>query len=96
MLAEMLRGDLTVEVGEWGEEYAPRFSDEDGAPIAYQAWTAENSRVVSGPLGLHKFPGRSFPDRATARAHWLARGVIIEEYRAPGRWMFRITREYAP
>jgi hypothetical protein len=87
-----LKGDIEWETREYGSEYEPevhRF-DESGHPIDYIAWDTSNSRIVSGPYGSNNFPGVRFPDRAAARAYWSARAVIVEEYRAPGRWILRL------
>jgi hypothetical protein len=70
-----------------------RWFDEDGRPIEYPDWTPGTSRVVSGPYGpasVTKFPGRRFPDRASARRYWGVRARILEEYKVPGRYIFRI------
>ncbi len=92
--AELLRGDLEWETREYGSEYE-RWADEDGARIEYPIWHPDTSRVVSGPYGpvwYSRFPGKRFPSRTLARQYWCTRARVIEEYRVPGRYMFRIRR----
>lgn len=55
----------------------------------YPDWTPATSRVVSGEYG----PGNRFRTRTEARQYWSERTRIIEEYRVPGKWIFRIRRE---
>ncbi len=89
-----LRGDCDGDVVEWGSEHA-RHADEDGSRLGYQVWTAETSRVVSGPIGpagANAIRGTRFPDRDAARAHWAAKATVVEEYSLPGRWAFRILK----
>ncbi len=69
--------------------------DNLGIPIAYQSWSPEDTRVVSGPYGpapRSSYPGRRFPDRRTARLYWHLRATVVEEHRVPGRWIFRIKK----
>ncbi len=91
-MSELLRGEL-----EWDPETVEdagfRWADVNGLPIEYRVWSPETSRVVSGPYGpegYSKFPGRRFRDRRSARIYWHTRATIIEEYRVPGRWIFRV------
>jgi hypothetical protein len=92
--------EIGWEAIEWGAEWDPatRWVDAEGVPVEYRNWTGATSRVVSGPYGppwLSRFPGRRFPCRWMAREYWRARTRIIEEYRVPGRWIFRIPKERA-
>ncbi len=90
-MSDLLKGEVDWEAKAYGSEYEQqRYIDTDGTLISYQNWTKENTRVVSGPIGNHKFSGRSFPDRPKARAHWKAKAEIVEEYLITGRWAFRI------
>ena len=76
-------------------EHSTPVSDDDPLSREYRDWDDTTSRVVSGPLGEHRFPGTRFPDRSAARVHWRGRATIIEEYPIPGRWIFRIKRQHA-
>ncbi len=94
-----LVGEVSWEAKEFGHEFAEGDSaawvDELGLPIAYQAWSDENTRVVSGPygpVGYSDFRGTRFRDRRSARLHWCLRATVVEEYRVPGRWIFRIKK----
>ena len=68
--------------------------EDEGFHGDYIDWDETTSRVVSGPIGSFKFPGRSWPTRAEARAYWqrVTGGRILKEYKSPGRWCFRIPR----
>lgn len=75
------------------EEEGVRWTDDWGQPVTYPDWFPGETRVVSGPYGpatKSRFPGRRFATRYQARAHWEAKARIVEEYRIPGRWIFRI------
>jgi len=82
--------ECTFDGLEWGEEY--RIYDTDGRKFDYRDYDERTTRVVSGPLGEHKFPGTSWPDRESARRHWAGRARVLQEYLIPGRWAFRIAR----
>jgi hypothetical protein len=63
-------------------------------PLDYVDWDNTGTRVVSGPYGTAAFPGRRFPSRSAARAYWTQRaGKILQEWRVPGRYIFRVRRE---
>lgn len=95
---KILDGDVEWETKEWGSEYAvdEAYVDVLGLPIVYQSWSSADSAVVSGPYGpagMSNFPGRRFRDRRSARVYWSLRATIVEEYRVPGRWIFRIKKK---
>jgi hypothetical protein len=103
-LAELLRGEVEWFTEAWGVSQGSyllaqsvdvpvRWYDENGQRLRYPDWTEETTRVVSGPYGYSKFPGRWFPDRRKARRYWQLRvGHIYQEAIVPGRWVFRIPR----
>ena len=65
-------------------------------PVNYPSWTAENSFVVSGPLGKSNFPGRRFETREQAEAWMVSKyGFIYERIHIPGRWAGRVPKPRA-
>lgn len=85
----ILDDDLTV--------YAESELDLDGdSPLwtdgEYQDWDPATSRMISGPLGAAKFPGRRFDSWQEARAYVTSKYQVIKFGCVPGRWLARIRR----
>lgn len=78
---------MTLGELEWDVEEVETPPDEDWN---YPIWDSSNSRVVSGPIGQAKFPGRMFPSAREAMKYWRQKARIVACYPTKGRWIFRI------
>lgn len=73
------------------DHYSPKYEEDRPPASDYQDWLPENTRVVSGPVGDFKFPGRRFGSYAEAKAYVLSRwGRIHQEHQVIGRYIFRV------
>lgn len=74
------------------EPDAPTFRD-----VSYPDWDETTTRVISGPLGETKFPGRRFDNWLAAKRDVNARAEawgkkVYAFWTVPGRWFGRIAR----
>lgn len=80
--------------------YEPEAPEDTGDDDPYPDWTEATTRVVSGPIGQTKYPGRRAENWQAARkyAREFAETHEVRLYKfwtIPGRWFARVGREKA-
>lgn len=80
-------------IGKMQIEVLPTVFDQKPPEFVYRDWTDATTRVVSGPCGKGRFPGRYFATREEARRYWEERSRIYEEQIISGRWIYRVRRD---
>lgn len=72
-----------------GNEWAPQWSRTDER---YPDWDSRTSRVISGPLGACRYPGRRFHHWEGALRYCTEHYRVLKFWVMSGRWMARISR----
>jgi hypothetical protein len=81
---------------EEGAPYEPGPDDEtppDPAQDDYPDWTADGSKIISGPLGpSSKFPGTRYHRMRDALEAVSAKHHVYRIWGIPGRWFARVKK----